>query len=199
VRLRWLAALFLLLPLPVGAQTSTDDTPVIPAGDYAVEPAHTRVSFRVSYMGLSTVSGEFIGASGELTLNPFNPALSRLDITIPATNVATSSALMTTMLKSSIWLDSEEFPTVVFHSTKVLVTTPETADVEGLLTMHGETHPLVLKAHFNGTGIDVTNSSYTAAFDASGTLFLSDYGVSNFLSLVGNEVQLNISAAFEKK
>jgi polyisoprenoid-binding protein YceI len=192
------------LALPAQAQSPESvhaEAPhsLIPAGDYEVEAAHTHVSFGVNYLGLAQLNGEFVGTSGRLTLDPDDPEKSRLDIVIPASSVETPFAFVTSILKSSEWLDTDTYPTMVFHSTRVIVTGPETADVVGLLTMHGETRPIVLKAQFNGTGIDVSDSTYTVGFTVSGVLSLSDFDVSSILPLVGDQVTLNINAAFEKK
>jgi polyisoprenoid-binding protein YceI len=167
-------------------------------GVYAIEPSHTRVLFSVSHMGFTTWYGNFTGASGSLTLDPSAPSASALTVTLPIASVTTTNATLDAELKSPAWLDAAAYPTAAFRSTHVTATGPRTADVAGELTLHGVTRPIVLKVKFNAAGVNPLNKAYTAGFDATGTIKRSDFGVKTYVPLIGDDVDLIISAAFEK-
>ena len=167
-------------------------------GVYALEPSHTRVLFSVSHMGFTTWYGDFTGASGQLTLDPAHPDASRLEVSIPIASVATTNAKLDGELKSGDWLDAGRFPTATFRSEHVAVTGPREADIAGELTLHGVTRPLTLHAHFNGAGVNPLDHGYTTGFEVTGTIQRSAFGVSKYVPLVGDNVTLIISAAFEK-
>lgn len=193
-----LAALGLAAAANAQAPANPDPAAVQP-GAYAVEPEHTQVVFRVSHLGFTTYFGEFSGASGSLVLDPRDPAADRLEVTIPMASVHTTSAKLDEELRGGEWFDAARFPTATFRSTRVSPTGANSADVEGMLTLHGVTRPAVLHARFNGAGVNPLDKGYTAGFEVSGHIKRSEFGVSKYVPLVGDDVELIISGAFEKK
>jgi polyisoprenoid-binding protein YceI len=73
------------------------------------------------------------------------------------------------------------------------------AKIAGDLTLHGVTKPVVLATKFNGAGTDPITSAYTVGFNATTTIKRSDFGVSKYVPLVGDPVEITISAAFVQK
>lgn len=189
-------AAVLLLSAPVMAQAITDPS-TVKAGNYALESSHARVAFAIDHMGFSTWYGDFSGTRGSLTLDPANVAASKLDITIPAASVTTTNAIVDKELKA--WFAVEKFPNITFKSTTVTSTGKDTAKVTGDLTFHGVTKPVTLDVKFHGAGSNPMSKAYTVGFDATGSLKRSDYGVSKYVPIVGDKVDLFISAPFEKK
>jgi polyisoprenoid-binding protein YceI len=175
------------------------DPATVDAGAYSVEPYHTRVLFSVSHMGFSTWYGDFTGASGTLTLDPKAVAKSAIEIKVPVASVSTTNAKLDGELKSDQWLDAGKYPDMTFKSDKVVATGKDTADVEGQLTLHGVTKPVTLHATFNGAGVNVMDKHYTVGFEAKGRIKRSDFGVKTYVPLIGDEVDLILSAAFEKQ
>ena len=182
------------------AQSPANPSPAaVQAGAYGVEPAHTRVLFSVSHMGFSTWYGEFTGASGSLTLDPKNARVDAVSVSVPTASISTSNATLNEELKGDKWFDAAKFDTISFRSTKVVPTGAKTADVVGELTLHGVTRPVTLKATFNAAGVNPLTKGYTVGFEVSGDIKRSDFGVSTYVPLIGDDVHLIISAAFEKK
>ena len=189
------ATLF-LLSTPAIAQAITDPA-TVKAGNYALESSHARVAFGVDHMGLSTWYGDFTGAKGTLVLDPANISASKLEITIPAASITTTNAIVDGELKS--WFDVTKFPTITFKSTAVTSMGKDAAKVTGDLTFHGVTKPVTLDVKFHGAGPNAMSKAYTVGFDATGSLMRSDYGVKKYVPVVGDKVDLFISAPFEKK
>jgi polyisoprenoid-binding protein YceI len=174
------------------------DPSAVRPGAYAIEPSHTRVLFSVSHMGFTTWYGDFTGASGQLVLDPAHPDASRLEVTLPVASVSTTNAKLDSELKSPDWLDAARFPTASFRSTRVTPTGAREADIAGELTLHGVTRPVVLHARFNGAGVNPLDHHYTSGFEVSGVIHRSQFGVTKYVPLVGDDVTLTISAGFEK-
>lgn len=177
---------------------SSDPSQVQP-GNYALESSHARILFATSHMGFSTWYGDFYGATGTLLLDPAKPATAKLDVTIPVASVATHNTVLDGELKGAEWFDAEKFPTIHFTSTKVTVTSPTTARVDGNLTFHGVTKPVTLNANFKASGSNPMSKAFTIGFEVTGKLKRSDFGVTKYVPLVGDDVDLIISAPFEKK
>lgn len=194
------AALAALVSAPaLGLAATSADPSSVEAGTYAVEPVHTRVLFSVNHFGFTTYYGEFTKAEGTLVLNPTKPDDSTLDVTIATNSVSTPSEKLTGELKEKDWLDAAAFPAITFKSTKVVKTGADTANVMGEMTMHGVTKPVTLNAKFGGAGVNPLDKKFTTGFQVSGQIKRSDFGVKTYVPMIGDEVDLIISGAFEKQ
>lgn len=190
----------LLLAGPALAQTAaTRDPNRIEAGGYAVDPMHTQVAFAASHLGFTTFRGRFDAISGTLQFDPKKPAASTVDVTVQAASVDTPVAELNDELKGERYLDALKFPEITFRSTRIVVTGPHEARVTGDFTLHGVTRPLTLDATLHGAGMDPIFGKYTVGFELSGRIRRSDFGMKSDLSLVGDGVDLVISASFQKK
>ncbi len=192
--------LALALSTPALAQTApTRDPAQIQGGTYAVDPGHTQVGWRVSHMGFSNYAGGFSDVSGSLTLDPKNPAASKLSVKIPVTSVTTTSDKLTGELKGDQWLDAGKFPEMTFVSTKVTPAGKDHAKVTGDLTLHGVTKPVTLDVTLVGAGTNPLNKKTTVGFEATGTVKRSEFGVKTYVPLIGDDLHLTIAGAFERQ
>ena len=89
------------------------------------------------------------------------------------------------------------FPKITFKSTKVTKTGTDTANVTGDLTLHGVTKPVTLDGQVRRRRPQPAHKTYTAGFEAKGKIKRSDFGVKTYVPLIGDEVDLMISGAFE--
>jgi len=177
---------------------ATQDPKVVEGGTYAVEPYHTRVQFSVTHFGFTTYWGDVTGASGSLVLDPKNAAADQISVSIPVSSISTTNTKLDGELKSPMFLDATTYPTITFVSKSVRKTGPTTALVSGDLTLHGVTRPVTLDAKFNASGANPMSKKYTVGFDAHGKINRSDFGVKTYVPVVSDQVDITISAAFEK-
>ncbi len=197
----FLSALVLAVAISgsVAAQTPAKPAVKIEPGAYAIDPYHTQVTFAVSHMGFTEFRGRLGNASGTLQLDPASPAKSTFDVTVPTDSVNTPVDKLTDELKGDQWLDAKANPTITFKAKSVTVTGPQTAKVTGDLTLHGVTKPLTLDAKLYGSGVNPLDKKFTVGFELAGKVKRSDFGVKTYLPLIGDDVDLTISAAFEKQ
>ena len=179
------------------AASTTPTLSSVKAGTYKVESYHTQVGFSLSHFGFTNYSGLFSGATGSLRLDPANPAASKLEVTIPVQSLLTTVPVLTEELKGDKWFDTAKFPQATFTSTHIAVGANGELTIEGTLTLHGVTKPLVLHAHLMGAGVNQIDKAYTVGFEGSATLKRSEFGVTQYVGAVGDEVQLTIAGAFE--
>jgi polyisoprenoid-binding protein YceI len=182
--------------LPALAAPAPDQ---VPSGNYAVEPHHTRIQFAVDHMGFTEFYGDFSGSSGALELDARAPANSRVDISIPTGSVSTTNAKLDEELRGAQWLDAAANPAIRFVSDRVVPTGKDHARIFGKLTLHGVSRPVVLEARFHGAGVNPLDKAYTVGFDATAHILRSDFGVKTYLPLIGDDIDIRISAAFERK
>ena len=167
-------------------------------GHYVVEPSHTQILFGVNHMGFTTYYGWFSDAAGTLDLAS-NAGADQLAITVPTSSIKTTSDKLVGELNGPEWLDTTKFPQAGFTSTKVVRTGPTTADITGDFSLHGVTKPVTLHAQFVGAGVNPLDHNYTVGFSATGTFKRSQFGVAKYVPLIGDEVSLTLSGAFELK
>ena len=182
---------------PAVAQTvSTSDPKVVRAGTYKVDAYHTQIVFSISHFGFTDYYGLFSRASGTLVLNPAQPSESKLDVSIPVQSLVTTVPVLDTQLKGDQWFDAAKFPDARFTSTKITLSGKEDAVIVGDLTLHGVTKQVTLKAHLVGSGTNPLDKSFNTGFEATGKIERSDFGIKQYLPLVGDEVSLRIAGAF---
>ena len=194
----WLAA---LMVSPILAETSacaTTDLTLIPGGEFALDASHAKIIFSTTHFGFSTYYGLFTNFDAKLNFDTSVPAKSTLDVTIHLDGIDTTNAKLDEHLKSADFFDVAHFPVATFKATKVEVTGPAVGKITGDLTLHGVTKPITLETSFNGGGLNPMSKAYVVGFNATGTIKRSDFGIKTYVPAVGDDVNLIISAEFDR-
>jgi polyisoprenoid-binding protein YceI len=179
----------------------------ITGGTYTVDPGHTLIGWKVDHLGITDYFGIFGSSTGTLVLDPKNPAAAKVDITIPVSKVTTASAGLTAhLLRAGKDGGKPDFfgstpADAKFVSTSVVVDDDgDEAKITGNLTLNGITRPVVLDAEFVGAAKlpAAMGGKENVGFHAETTIKRSDFGIVFAVPVVSDEVELDISAAFEK-
>lgn len=185
---------------PPGAKEASRVT----AGSYKADPGHSLISWRVHHFGFNDYIGLFGDIEGTLTLDPANLSAAKVDVTIPIAKVTTASAGLTDHLlragqngAKADFFGPDPAP-ARFVSTGVAVDGDD-AKITGDLTLNGVTRPVVIDAEFTGAGKHPFNQRETVGFEGETTIKRSDFGLTGFIPMVGDEVELEITVAFEKQ
>ncbi len=166
-------------------------------GRYRLDPDHGKITWSVNHLGFSTYVGQFPGVSADLVLDPKNLAKTTLNATVDLATVDTANPKLDAHLKEEGFFDSAKFPQATFKSTRVTVTGPRTARIDGDLTLRGKTSPIVISATFNNAGVDPVDKQYTVGFDGAAIIRRSTFGVSQYVPLVGDDVLVRIEGEFK--
>ena len=195
-------AAILAVAATAGAVTAQDpfvtDPAQVRAGFYDLDASHGKITWSVSHMGFSTYVGQFVNVSGELTLDPANPANSTLSATIPLADVASNNDGLNGHLRTADFFDVDNHPTATFVATSIVVDDDDAdeATVTGDLTLRGVTRPVVMEVEFNQAGVNPVNQRYTVGFDGEASIQRSEFGIAYGLPLLGDEVELHIEGEF---
>lgn len=193
-----LALLGLAAPAFAQGQPGAEAAAKVAAGTYAVDTDHTQVAWGVNHLGFNVYYGIFGGTTGTLTLDPADPQSAGVSLTIPIDKVSTTSEQLNAHLKAADFFDTAKFPTATFKSTSVVVDGLK-AKITGDLTIKGITKPVVLDARFTGAGPNPMSKIETVGFEVTAKVKRSDYGITYALPVLGDEVSLHITAAFERR
>lgn len=200
----------LLAAAPLVAQAlqtpGAPDASRITAGSYKVDPNHSLIGWRLDHLGFNDYFGIFGDVSGTLVLDPKNPGAAKVDVSIPVAKVTTASAGLTAhLLKPATPGGKPDFfgadPAPARYVSHHVIVSGTSAEIHGDLTLNGVTKPVTLKATFAGAGKapPMMGGKETVGFHASATIKRSEFGIGYGVPMVGDEVQLDITVAFEKQ
>jgi len=174
------------------------------ASDWVFDSAHTSAQFAVKHMMVSTVRGAFSGVTGSVHLDDTDVTKSSVEAVIPLSTVDTREPKRDGHLKSPDFFDVEKFPTMTFKSTKVSGGQGGTLSIEGILTLHGVSKPVVLVAEITpevkgmgghaSRGVSATTKVNRKDFGLVWNKPLETGGV-----LIGDEVSIQIDAELNPK
>ena len=176
-----------------------------PAGEYRLDPSHADLTFRVNHIGFSMYTARFARWDATLHFDPANPEAMRVEARIDVSSLALPSppAGFTEEMLGPQWFDVAQHPQMIFRSTSVEQTGPNTARVTGDLTLHGQTKPVTLEARFNGGYAGHPMDPHgRIGFSAHGTLKRSEFGIAYGVPPEGStmgvfdEVQIVIETEF---
>ena len=167
---------------------------------YQLDKTHANVIFNLAHMGMSRYFGRFNALDGKLEFDAKAPEKSKLNITVNMNTVDTNNDTLESELKDKDWFDTAKYPTATFTSTKVEKLSDSKGKVTGDLTLHGVTKPVTLDVTFNGAGQHpMMKGVDMLGFSATTSIKRSEFGVSKYIPMVGDDVTLTIEAEFHHK
>ena len=180
----------LILAAAIAAATFSVAAKSVP---YRIDPNHTQVEFSWTHFGFSHITGRFDKVEGTFLFDPADPTQSSVEVTIPISSIDTGVDDLDEHLRSSDFFDEEKFPTATFKSTKVERVDENELKVNGDLTIHGVTKPVVLDVTINRIGDHPMGKRAAAGFDAKLTVKRSDFGVAKYVPNVSDEIVIEIT------
>ncbi len=154
------------------ASTLLDDI----AGDYILDPAHTRVGFSARHAMVTKVRGQFDEFEGSAHIDTATPADSTVSITIQAASVTTGQAQRDGHLKTPDFFDIETYPQITFVSTNVERDAAEWA-ITGDLTINATTHSITIPFEETGSAKDPYGNT-RVGFEGSVAINRGDWDLS---------------------
>lgn len=164
------------------------------AETYTIDPNHSYVLWHISHFGFSNPSGKWMVAKGQLSLDKENPKNSTVNVLIHVQDMITGIPELDQHLNSPVFFDVTKYPQATFVSNKVSLSGKDNAKVNGVLTVHGVSKPVVLNVTLNKIGINPITNKETVGFTADTILKRSDFGITTLLPGLGDQVQINIEA-----
>ncbi len=172
------------------------ETAAIAGTMWRIDPVHSTIDFSVKHMMFATVHGRFDGFRGTIRFDRDRPNDAEVEVEIDAATIDTGTGARDAHLRSADFLDTEHFPIATFHSTSV--EGGESFVINGELTIRDITHPIPLKAEYQGRGVHPSGVE-VAGFEATGKLNRKDFGLNWNQALesggvlVSDEVKIDIT------
>lgn len=165
-------------------------------GNWQLDPYHTQVEFSAKHLGMMTVRGHFAEVSSTADIDPDHPEAGSVEVTIQAAGIRTNNQTRDDDLRSSNFLDVEQFPTITFKSSSFVPSGPDRYTLTGDLTIKANTRPVTLDVVKYGEFNDPM-MGHRIAYGAHSQINRKEFGLSFNMMLdgrfvVSEEIQITI-------
>jgi polyisoprenoid-binding protein YceI len=151
------------------------------------------IDFFIGDSKIFRTTGSFKVWKGQVTVDDADIAQSTVDVVVHTPSIEMLDKQQTEMLKDVEYFDVGKFPEMTYRSTKVERTGDTTLRIEGELTLRGITKPMTLEASVTNRHPDAAPGKRVATFRAAGSLSRSEYGMTKYIDIVGDKVDIAIS------
>jgi polyisoprenoid-binding protein YceI len=147
---------------------------------WEIDPTHSRVSFAIRVLSVTTTRGSFDKVRGQLHIDEQNPASSWVEAEIDAASITTHNLLRDTHLRSTAFFAVKQYPTIAFKSTRVQHTDGNAYKVTGNLTLLGTSKPVTFDVDYSGQS---AGFNARARLTARATINRHDFGLGQSMKL----------------
>jgi polyisoprenoid-binding protein YceI len=135
---------------------SSTATQPVAAGNWTIDPVHSHVGFSVKHMVVATFRGRFEQYEGKLTAGADGTPV--LQGKVQTDSIVVKDENLAGHLKSPDFFDTADYPEISFTSTRVDVAEGGSLEVEGDLTIKGNTHRVTARGTLNGPHTDIAGN-----------------------------------------
>lgn len=175
-----------ILPLPAQA-------------GWEIDPSHTHVSFQVWHLGLTQTPGVFRKVDGLVKFDDGKIEVSSVTITIDAASIDTVHPQRDADLRGAAWFDAEKHPRITFVSTAVRRIDDKNYVISGNLSIRGKTMPVDFNTTLTNRAVNPFLKVPMIGFQGSAKIRRSDFGLTQYPAVIGDEVDLKIALEMLQK
>lgn len=176
---------FTLLALFIGILVSAQST-------WKSDPSHSKISFSITHLMISEVTGHFSDFSIEATANDdfSNPIF---DVEIKTASINTDNSRRDDHLKSDDFFGVEEFPSIVFKTVSVEKTGDKTFKLVGDITIKGVTKSITFEGKVNGVITDRRSNKLRSGLKLTSFINRLDFNIGGERVSLGDEIGITIN------
>ncbi|SMC73840.1 YceI family protein [Pedobacter africanus] len=143
--------------------------------NWALDPAHSELQFKVKHLMITTVTGSLKSLSASLTSPSDDFENASVKFEADTASIDTGNNDRDNHLKSGDFFDADQFPKITFESTS-LEKDDDTYKLKGNLGIKGINKPVKLDVEFGGIATDPWGNT-KAGFTISGKINRTDFGL----------------------
>lgn len=178
--------------IPAGAAQDLGDAASDAPTEYAVDPVHSSIVFRIKHLDTAYVYGRFNEMEGTVRLDPDNLEQSRIEIEVPAESIDTNNERRDNHLRSDDFFDVEQHDTLRFVSTSIEQRSADTFRVTGDMTIRGKTKEIAVDVKHTGSS-DTPQFGKRSGWHTEFTIDRMDFGVDFMPDGLGHDVKTFVS------
>jgi polyisoprenoid-binding protein YceI len=161
-----------------GAASGLGGARRLSVGNWQLDPYHTQVEFSAKHLGMMTVRGYFDEVSTVADIDPDHPETSSVEATISTASLRTNNGTRDNDIKSSNFLQVDNYPFIKFKSTSVEPSGQDHYKLTGDLTIKETTRPVVLDVVKYGEFNDPGMMGHRISYGATTKINRKDFGLS---------------------
>ena len=171
--------------------------PALPASareELTIEGSRGIIEFAIGDSRIFRTTGSFKNWHGHVHVDDADVPHSSVEVVVQTGSIEMLDRQQVEMLKDSDFFDVTRFPQMTFRSDKVVRTSDATLTVEGLITLRGITKPMTLDVTVSDRRPDAPPGTRYARFRGSGKIKRSEFGMTKYVDMVGDTVEISIRA-----
>lgn len=111
------------------------------AAEWVIDQDESSVIFKYSYSG-TPYQGEFKNVDAVFQIDPMDPGGCKFEVDIPIESIEVGDAETKDYLLDLELFDVDQFPTARFEADSCRITSLDTFEADGMLTIRDQTHPM---------------------------------------------------------
>ena len=156
------------------------------------DPAHSRIQFSVTHLGISEITGNFEKATLNMNVDEKNFTNSKINFVVDVNSINTHSEARDNHLRNEDFFDVKKFPEMVFQGTSIKAIKKNLYQVAGNLTLHGVTKPVTVNMLYKGMVVNPMSKKKTYGYQVVGVIKRSDFGIGGGYpeAMISDKVQI---------
>jgi polyisoprenoid-binding protein YceI len=171
----------------------------VPSGAYVLENTHGYITFSYSHMGFSHPQVAFNSFTVDVQLNADDPTKSEVKVSIDPNSIDSRVPDLDKYLTSEKSFNTAAHPSIGFESTAITMTSATKARIDGNLTIKGISKPVTLDTRLNKAAVHPMRKVPVLGLDATTTVKRSEFGLGEYVPMVGDDVTITISVELMKQ
>lgn len=207
--MKTITALLIAAVMPITAFAEDTKSPArlegIPSGEYVMDNTHASLVWKINHFGLSNYTARFGQFDAKLDFDAQNPQNSSLSVTINPLSIKTGhpedhkTDFDAKLSLGEAWFNGNKFPEITFEATGITKTGADTGTITGDLSMLGISKPVSFNVTLNGAFTKHPIAGDAAlGFSGHGVLNRSEWGITNYIPNLADEVEFFIEVEFHK-
>lgn len=157
------------------------------------------IDFAIGNSKLFRTTGSFTDWHGTVDVDDADIAASSVDVVVETDSIQMLDPQQTSMLKDADFFDVEHFPEMTFRSTRIERTAADSLKVEGDLTLRGITRPMTMAVTVTDREPQAPPGTRYARFQGVGTLKRSEFGMTKYVDVIGDTVEISIATEARRR
>lgn len=144
---------------------------------WVLDPTHSEIGFKIRHLMITNISGSFQEFESIILTEEDDFTTAQINVKLKTASIQTNNHQRDEHLRASDFFAADQYPEILFRSTKIVRQDDNSFEIGGDLTMKGITHPVKLAAEYNGIVRDAWGGQ-RAGFIISARINRSNWGIS---------------------
>ncbi|WP_333877903.1 YceI family protein [Flavobacterium sp.] len=172
--------------------------------NWAIDPTHSEIGFKVKHMMFTNVSGKFDSFSADIQNEETQFETSEIRFSAEVKSINTGNSDRDNHLRSADFFDTDTFGTLTFKSTSITKVNEGQYEIKGDLTIKDVTQNISLGAEYSGLMKDPWGNT-RIGLSLNGSINRKDFGLTWNAALetggvlVGEDIKLSADVQFVKQ